>query len=259
MKKFLVILMVVAMASFLFVGCLPGVTPGVDDDEEDEDVGVKTDTPYITDAGAVSILATATQYINAVTGSGKELTDFKVDGVGVAGAIIKLYINDVYAGVGSTGAGGKFDDVIVSAITVTEGANKFYVTATVPGLAESDKSTEYPFTYDKTKPTIASVVGDSSSSYITVTFSEAVKATTVVAAAWTYGSNALTYNAPAETPSAIATPTTTTAILYEATTPLADALATDDCLSVTCATTAVADLAGNLMVIPVTIRGFVVL
>ena len=35
MKKLLLILMVVALASFLFVGCIPGVV--VDDDEEDED------------------------------------------------------------------------------------------------------------------------------------------------------------------------------------------------------------------------------
>jgi len=37
MKKLLLVLMVVAMASFLFVGCLPGVTPP---DEEGEDEGV---------------------------------------------------------------------------------------------------------------------------------------------------------------------------------------------------------------------------
>ncbi len=35
MKKFLVILMVVAMASFLFVGCLPSVTPEVEEEEEE--------------------------------------------------------------------------------------------------------------------------------------------------------------------------------------------------------------------------------
>ncbi|MBA7529027.1 hypothetical protein ES705_21219 [subsurface metagenome] len=37
MRKFLIMLMVVAMASFLFVGCLPGVTP---DPDPDEDVAV---------------------------------------------------------------------------------------------------------------------------------------------------------------------------------------------------------------------------
>ena len=168
MKKFLVILMVVAMASFLFVGCLPAVTPDVDEDvDEDVDVGVKTDTPYITATG-FSILATTTQYLTAIT-------SVSVDGVGVAGAIIKLYIDDVYVGIGTTGTGGTFSGITVTGATVTEGAKKLCVTATVPGLAESDKSTEITFTYDTTAPSIVSVAADSTSNYIQVTFDGDVK------------------------------------------------------------------------------------
>jgi len=59
-------------------------------------------------------------------------------------------------------------------ITLTEGVRKLYVTATVPGLAESDKSTEYTFTYDKTAPKIVSAVADSSAASIIVTFDEPV-------------------------------------------------------------------------------------
>jgi len=40
MKKLLLVLMVVALASFLLVGCLPGTTPDDDEDEDDGEVGI---------------------------------------------------------------------------------------------------------------------------------------------------------------------------------------------------------------------------
>jgi len=172
MKKLLIVLMVVAMASFLFVGCLPTTPETPTEPTEPTEPTAKTDTPYITGISGMSILATTTQYISA-----DELAaPLTISGVGVSGAIIKLYVDAVYAGVANTGTGGTFD-VTISAIKLTEGVRKVYVTATVPGLAESDKSTEYTFTYDKTPPKIASAVADSSDNYITVTFDEAVKTT----------------------------------------------------------------------------------
>lgn len=248
MKKFLVLLMVIAMTSFLFVGCLgDGVIPPVDDDDDDGVDGVKTDTPFITATG-FDILATTTEYINDI-----EL--ILVGGVGVAGAIIKLYIDDVYVGIGSTGNDGTFEDIAVSGATVIEGAKTLYVTATLPGLAESDKSTEYTFTFDETEPTIASVAGDSTNGYITVTFSDPVDADSVLDATWTY-TIASAYDTPASAVGTIVVVSSTTARLYEVT---GDAIlnATEMFLSVTCATTAVEDLAGNEMDIPVTVLGFV--
>lgn len=182
MKKFLAMLMVVAMVSFLFVGCMPSVTPDVDDEVDDEVVVAKTDTPFITVIDGISLSATTTQYVSA-------LETAAVTGVGVAGAIIKVYINDVQSGVGSTGLTGAFGPIPVSMITLTDGVKKLYITATVPGLAESDKSTEYTFTYDKTAPTIASAVADSSANSITVTFNEDVNMSTTVPAnsALTFG------------------------------------------------------------------------
>jgi len=249
MKKLLVILMVVAMASFLFVGCLPTTPATPTEPTEPTEPTVKTDTPYITGAGDdVSILATTTQYVTKA-----KLANFKVAGVGVAGAIIKLYIDDVYAGIGYTDSGGAFKDIGITGITLTEGAKKFHVTATLPGLAESDKSTEYTFNYDKTAPTIVSVAGDSTDDYITVKFSEAVDADTVVAATWDYETAASTYPATVTTdPTAVTVPTSTTARLY------ADALTDGDVfLGVKCSDTAIEDEAGNEMELPVYVYGFV--
>lgn len=247
MKKFLVLLMVIAMTSFLFVGCLgDGVIPPVDDDDDGVD-GVKTDTPYITDAGEVSILATTTEYIIAAG-------ELQVSGVGVAGAIIKLYIDDVYAGIGYTSSGGAFENIGITGITLTEGAKKFHVTATLPGLAESDASTEYSFTYDKTSPTIVSVAGDSTNGYITVTFSDAVDADTVVDATWYYetGSTVPTFAiGTTHSPDAVTVLTSTTARLYFT---FVDG---DVFVGVSCSGTAIEDEAGNEMDLPVYIYGVV--
>lgn len=244
MKKFLVILMVIAMASFLFVGCLPGVTPGVDD-EEDEDVGVKTETPVITGASNFDILATTTEYVTAAP---------TIDGVAVPGAVVKLYIDGVYAGITYAATNGVFTGLAITGITLTEGERKVSVTATLSGFAESDKSTEYAFTYDETSPTIVSVVGDSSSEYITVTFSEPVDADTVAAATWEYDAGAAWIVAPATAVTVVVVPSTTTAILYEGTVDLVYG----EFLSVECSVTAIEDLAGNEMDIPVVVHGFVV-
>ena len=257
MKKFLVILMVLAMASFLFVGCTTPPTPDPDPDPDpDPTPTVQTDIPYITGVGGISILSSSTQYINAAEDGA---TDFVVAGVGVAGAIIRLYIDDVYAGVGSTGSGGAFSGIGITGITMAEGADKtLHVTATLPGLAESDASTVYTFTYDKTAPTIASVVGDSSDNYITVTFSEAVANAT--GGTWKYNSFT-TYGglAPDNSPTAVTAPSTSTIRLTENTIGDAeDDLEVGDYLTVSITGGSTADLAGNALLVPVTVTGTVV-
>ncbi len=261
MKKFLVFLMLVAMASFLFVGCLPSVTPAVEEEEEvvaeeeeEEEVveAAQTDAPYITAVAGINILSSSTQYIDA----DETLT---VTGVGIAGAIIKLYIDDVYAGVGSTGSGGAFTTIGITGITLAEGVRVVHVTATLPGLAESDASTAYTFTYDKTAPTIASVAGDSSSNYITVTFSEAVANAT--GGTWLYRSQTTaSITTPVHVPAAITAPSATTVRLTEMAN-AADAtrdLEVGDYLYVRATGGTTADLAGNILVVPITVEGTVV-
>lgn len=168
MKKFLVILMVVAMASFLFVGCL-GVTPPVDDvDDVDDVVDVaKTETPIITEVSDIdlSLVAESTNYIS-------------VTGIAPVGSVIRVYVNDVNTGIGYADVGGIFT-VIGTQIgaKILDGAKTLYATATQFGLAESAHSTSYSFTYDTTAPKIASATADSDDLYITVTFNEGVKAT----------------------------------------------------------------------------------
>lgn len=152
--------MVVAVASFLFVGCLPETVTPVTPTEPTEPTAAKTDTPYITEINNVSLSSTSTQYTKNPL----------VSGVGVAGAIIKVYIDDVQSGVGQTGTGGLFTEIDDTMFTLTEGVRVLYVTATQPGLLESDASTKYTFTYDKTAPSIASVIADSTAGTVTVTF-----------------------------------------------------------------------------------------
>ena len=176
MKKFLVILMVVAMASVLFVGCTTPPTPEPEPEPTPTPTPtVQTETPYISNidtAGEVVVLgATTTQYLYDTP---------TVTGVGVAGAIIKVYIDGVQTGVGTSGANGAFGTGVagggipVTFVTLTDGVKVLHVTATLPGFAESNASTKYTFTLDTAAPKIASVVADSSLQTITVTFDKKV-------------------------------------------------------------------------------------
>ncbi len=163
MRKLIIVLMVVAVASFLFVGCLPETVTPVTPTEPVTPTVAKTDTPYITSVGSISLYSTLTQYTSSLT----------TGGYGVSSAIIKLYVDDVQIGVSTTGEGGDFS-VTKTMAKVTDGVRVVYVTATAPGLAESDASTKYTVTFDTTAPTLASAVADSSADTITITFSEDV-------------------------------------------------------------------------------------
>jgi len=184
MKKFLVILMVIAMASVLFVGCTTPPTPEPEPEPTPTPTPtVQTDTPIITliDGGNCVLSSTATQYIGALT----------VTAVAPIGSVVKLYVNDVWVGTGVAAAG--IAGPIAAIGTIADGVKTIYVTATLSGFAVSEKSTIYTATLDTVAPNIASVVADSSAQTITVTFNKAVNTGTVAAEVLLTARNLLNY------------------------------------------------------------------
>ena len=249
MKKLLIVLMVIAMASFLFTGCIP-TAPEVPEVPE-VPVVPATDAPIITGIAGVAaydLTTTATtRYINIADAA----AGITVSGVGPVNSIIKIYVNNVWAGTGSTGWTGTFSATISAAgLGTTDGSKALSATATQSGLAESVASTAYTFMQDTARPTITSVLGSNILNYITVTFNEAVVGTTVVAATWSYSAPAV--NPPATIVVTITVPSSTVARLYET---VGDPLLVSDItLSVSCSA-AVTDLAGNVIT-AVVVYGF---
>jgi len=151
MRKLLIMLMVVAMSSFLLVGCLDGVTP---EPTPEPEPGIKTETPEI---DSVSGDTNEDGYINAVEKAG-----VTVIGHAIEGSLIRLYLDgDVVAtdvatkGAKSVGnyAMFTFEDIDLG----KDGAKALYVTAKQLGLDESDASDSYKFTLDTKGPGIDSV------------------------------------------------------------------------------------------------------
>jgi len=196
MRKFLIMLMVVAMASFLFVGCL-GVTPPIDPDEPDEPddpVLPATVTPVILSITAsgtplvplISPYSSDTQYMNKAD---------VVDGILVIGfapkySEVNVYVDDEV--VGTSTAYGVLEEFIVFVAKDDlgdDGEKTIYATATEVALAESANSTEYEFTLDTVAPKIVSVTAEVEEFDVaiiegtfTITFSEELDEDTTVLA-----------------------------------------------------------------------------
>jgi len=160
MKKLLIILMVVAMAAFLFVGCMPGVTPDVDEDEDEEVVVPTSATPVLTDiqnsAGVliVTVGSTSTEYINK-TELGSSIL---VKGTAPSGSAVKIYIDDVaLASVGETAVTGLWSVAVAKSSLGDDGVKVLHATVTEVGLAESAASNAVTFTLDTDLPGIDSV------------------------------------------------------------------------------------------------------
>ena len=150
MKKLLVILMVVAMASFLFVGCLgDGVTPPVDDDDDDDDVGVTATVAPIIIAIDDGALVNAAEADDGII----------VNGTGRTYAEIKLYIDSVLVSSGDVEVDGTWIVVVAEADLGADGAKTLYATAEEPGLAVSASSNEETFTLDTVMPSITGSAG----------------------------------------------------------------------------------------------------
>ena len=163
MKKFIIVLMVVAVSSFLFVGCLPGtttpVTP-VEPVEPVEPVVVATVAPIITSitdnaavpAVVISLTAT-TVYMNKA----EVALGIIVNGTAPTYSEVKVYIDDICAGTADVGTSGTFSVVIAKADLGADGEKTLYATAKEAAIAVSAKSVEYTFTLDTDLPGIDSV------------------------------------------------------------------------------------------------------
>ncbi len=151
MKKLLIVLMVVAVASFLFVGCIP-TAPDVDvdvDEEEPAPTPPTTVAPVITSVPDIS-----GGYVNASAAK----DGLVVNGTAPTYSEVKVYINGLTAGTGDTEADGTFSVVVANAdlikVAKVDGAKTLYATATETGLTESASSNVKTFTLDTAKPTI---------------------------------------------------------------------------------------------------------
>jgi len=148
MKKFLVILMVVAMASFLFVGCIPGVTPVTPEPEPEPEP-----TPTPTTHAPIIISVDDGSVINST-----EAADgIVVNGTGPTYSEIKLFIDGVFAGTGDVSVTGAWTVNVAKTDLGADGDKVLYATAIEAGLAESDKSNEVKFTLDTVAPKIKAV------------------------------------------------------------------------------------------------------
>jgi uncharacterized lipoprotein YajG len=149
MKKFLVILMVVAVSSFLFVGCLPGTTTPVTPVEPVEPV----EPVVVTTVAPIIIAVTDGAYISKVEAADGII----VNGTAPTYSEVKIYINDICAGTGDTLADGTWIVVVAKADLGADGDKVLYATAKEAALAVSAKSNEKKFTLDTVYPKIKSV------------------------------------------------------------------------------------------------------
>lgn len=147
MKKLIIVLMVVAVSSFLLVGCLSdGVTPPVDDVVDDV-VGPTTTAPIITEIAGIDITSSSTQYINAT-----EAAVVIVKGTAPTYSEVKVYVDGVTAGTANVGDTGLFSVVVAEADLGADGDKVIYATAKEAALDVSAHSVEYTFVLDQVKP-----------------------------------------------------------------------------------------------------------
>lgn len=164
MKKLLVILMVVAMASFLFVGCLPSVTPEAEEEaveEEEEVVAPVSATPVLIDvqtsAGVsiITVTSSSTQYMNiADVGS-----SILVTGTAPSESLVQIYIDDVAItpALAEASTSGLWSVAIAKSSLGDDGEKVLTAKVTEVGLDESEASNAATFTLDTVRPSASSL------------------------------------------------------------------------------------------------------
>ena len=134
MKKLLIILMVIAMVSFLYAGCTP-TTPAEEFEEEveAEEELVPTDTPTISSINGIDITSDSTQYIN----KDESVDGITVGGSAATGAEVKVYINDAaVAATAAVTATGTWSLIITEIELGDDGEKTVYAVTSEVGLAE---------------------------------------------------------------------------------------------------------------------------
>jgi len=170
MKKFLVILMVLAMASVLFVGCTTPPTPDPDPDPTPTPVVVISATPVLTaveTSAAVSIFdvtSTSTLYMNKAEVG----TSILVKGTAPSESLVQLYLGDVAItpAVGEAAATGLWSIAVAKSSLGVDGVKVLTAKCTEVGLAVSEASNVVTFTYDTDLPGISAVAATAASTEV---------------------------------------------------------------------------------------------
>jgi len=156
MKKFLVILMVLAMASVLFVGCTTPPTPTPEPEPTPTPTPIVSATPVLTDVltslgvSIFDVTSTATLYMNIAEAGASIL----VTGTAPSESLVKIYLGDVAVGpaVAETTTAGIWVVAIAKSSLGDDGVKVLTAKVTEVGLAEGAASNAVTFTLDTVRP-----------------------------------------------------------------------------------------------------------
>jgi len=168
MKKFLVILMVVAMASVLFVGCTTPPTPEPEPEPEPTPTPIVSATPVLTDVqtslgvSIFDVTSTATLYMNIAEVGASIL----VTGTAPSESLVKIYLGDVAVGpaVAEASTAGLWTVAIAKSSLGDDGVKVLTAKVTEVGLAESAASNAVTFTLDTVRPSATTLAATAESS-----------------------------------------------------------------------------------------------
>jgi len=153
MKKFLIILMVLAMASVLFVGCTtpptPTPTPTPDPATVSATPALASVYNAVTGVAIFDVTSTADLYMN-IAQVGNMIG---LQGTAPAESLVKIYIDDVaIATVAETAVTGLWTLFVAKSSLGADGVKVLTAKCTEVGLAESVASNSVTFTLDTVRP-----------------------------------------------------------------------------------------------------------
>jgi len=180
MKKFLVILMVLAMASVLFVGCTTPPTPDPDPDPDPTPTPIVSATPVLTDVqtsvgvSIITVTSTSTQYMNIADVGASIL----VTGTAPSESLVKIYLDDVAVGpaVAEASTSGLWSVAIAKSSLGDDGVKVLTAKVTEVGLAEGVASNAATFTLDTVRPSATTLVATANTAAVAMVITSEVTA-----------------------------------------------------------------------------------